>query len=200
MKKRLQNLNIDFRNILYVKFFSKKNIIKIPKDISVFFCENNVLVIKGNLCTKAIKLKTQIKIFNKKKIICITPFIINSYKRKKILLCNNTSYVTQIKHIIKKTFKQSKKKLKIVGVGYKVVVPYLVIDIPFIVLQLKLGYSHFIYVKIPKNFKVINPKPNKLFFYGFVQQKINIISFLIKSYKMPEPYKVKGIYYFHSYN
>jgi len=43
----------------------KKNIIKIPKNISVFFCENNILVIKGFLFTKSIKLKTQIKIFNK---------------------------------------------------------------------------------------------------------------------------------------
>ena len=32
----------------------KKNIIKIPKNISVFFCENNILVIKGFLFTKSI--------------------------------------------------------------------------------------------------------------------------------------------------
>ena len=63
-------------------------------------------------------------------------------------------------------------------------------------MQLKLGYSHFIYIRIPKDLLVVCPKPNKIFLYGNYQQKINLLAFLIKSYKLPEPYKAKGIFFF----
>jgi large subunit ribosomal protein L6 len=169
---------------------NKKNIIKIPKNISVFFCENNILVIKGLFFTKSIKLKTQIKIFSKNKIILVTSNLLNNSCKKINFFFN--AYVTYIKQVIKETLKQSKKKLNIIGVGYKVI---LLTYSSFTILQLKLGYSHFIYIRIPKNLIVICPKPNKIFFYGYFKQKINILAFLIKSYKMPEPYKAKGIFY-----
>ena len=174
------------------KVILKKNIIKIPKNISVFFCENNILVIKGFLFTKSIKLKTQIKIFNKTNLILITPFLLNNYKNKKLKFLSHT-YLTNIKQIIKETTKKTKKKLNLVGVGYKVII---LTNLYFTILQLKLGYSHFIYIRIPKNLIVISPKPNKIFFYGYFQQSVNLLAFLIKSYKMPEPYKAKGIFYF----
>jgi large subunit ribosomal protein L6 len=162
----------------------KKFIIKIPKTVSIFFCNNNILVIKGNCCTKAIKLKTKIKIFIKKK-----------HKIKKLKFFYN-AYLVQIKQTLKETIKKQKKKLNIIGTGYKVIVLTTTLLLPFTILQLKLGYSHFIYIKIPKDLKVICPKPNKIFLYGNYQQKINFIAFLIKSYKIPEPYKAKGIFCF----
>ena len=147
---------------------------------------------KGSLGTKSIKLKTQIKIFNKTNIILITPFLLNNYKNKKLKFLSHT-YLTNIKQIIKETTKKTKKKLNLVGVGYKVSI---LTNLYFTILQLKLGYSHFIYVKIPKDLNVVCPKPNKIFLYGYDKQKINFIGFLIKSYKMPEPYKAKGIFCF----
>ena len=80
----------------------KKNIIKIPKTVSIFFCENNILVIKGNCCTKAIKLKTHIKIFIKKKLLLISPFFFKNYEKKKLKVLYNV-YITQIRQIIKET-------------------------------------------------------------------------------------------------
>jgi large subunit ribosomal protein L6 len=173
----------------------KKNIIKIPKNVSIFFCENNFLVIKGNCCIKAIKLKTQIKIFTKKKILMITPTLLKNCDRKKLKFLYNV-YVSRIKQVIKETVKKQKKKLNIIGVGYKVFVLATKLSIPFVILQLKLGYSHFIYIKIPKDFTVVCPKYNKIFINGNHQQRINLLAFLIKSYKLPEPYKVKGIFCF----
>ena len=173
----------------------KKNIIKIPKTVSIFFCENNILVIKGNCCTKAIKLKTHIKIFIKKKLLLISPFFFKNYEKKKLKVLYNV-YIAQIKQIIKETIKKKKKKLSIVGVGYKVIVLTTNFLTPFTILQLKLGYSHFIYIRIPKDLLVVCPKPNKIFLYGNYQQKINLLAFLIKSYKLPEPYKAKGIFFF----
>jgi large subunit ribosomal protein L6 len=191
------NIKFCFSNHTYIFMkisFLKKNIIKIPKTVSVFFCINNILVIKGYSCIKAIKLKTQIQFYSKKKIIHIIPLLSKNYKKKKFKPLYNT-YLSSIRQIIKETCKQAKKKLNIVGVGYKVIVLATKKGL-FTILQLKLGYSHFIYIKIPRDLIVFCPKPNKIFFYGYNQQKINIISFLIKFYKMPESYKLKGIFYF----
>ena len=56
---------------MIIKFF-KKNIIKIPKKISVYFCENNILTLVGPLGIKSIELKTQVKFFSKKNYILVT--------------------------------------------------------------------------------------------------------------------------------
>lgn len=176
-------------------FILKKNIIKIPKTVSIFFCKNNILVIKGNCCIKTIKLKIQIKVFIKKNLLYITPFLVKNYVRKKLKILDNV-YLTQIKQVFKETLKKKKKKLNIVGVGYKIIVLNTKLSIPFTILQLKLGYSHLIYIKVPNDLIVVCPKPNKIFLYGNYQQKINLIAYLIKSYKLPEPYNAKGIFYF----
>lgn len=62
-------------------------------------------------------------------------------------------------------------------------------------LHFKLGYSHFIYFKIPKNLKIFCLKANKLFILGNSYLFVTQIAALIRSYKVPEPYKGKGILY-----
>jgi len=178
---------------MMIKFF-KKNIIKIPKNISVYFCQNNILTLVGPLGIKSIELKTQVKFFSKKNYILVTkiPF----FDKKNILENDNkklsNSYISIIKQIIQEISKKSKHKLNLIGVGYRAI---LLTSFTFTILQLKLGYSHLIFIKIPKDLTIICPKPTKIFLYGNLQQKINKLSFLIKSYKMPEPYKGKGIFY-----
>jgi len=56
----------------------KKNIIKIPKNISIYLCQNNILTFIGPFGIKSIKIKTKIKISNKKNYIAITKFSINT--------------------------------------------------------------------------------------------------------------------------
>ena len=60
---------------------------------------------------------------------------------------------------------------------------------------LKLGYSHDIYLKIPRNLEISSLKFTKLFISGFSYGKITQTAALIQSYKYPEPYKGKGILY-----
>lgn len=174
----------------------KKNIIKIPKNISIYFCKDNILTLIGPLGIKSIKLKTKIKISNKNNFIGVTQFPIDSSKisttekQKLKFLCG--TYIAIIKQIIKEITQKSKKKLNIVGVGYRAMT---VNSLNFSILHLKLGYSHQIYIKIPKSLTLICPKPTKIFIFGYKQQKINQLATLIKSYKIPEPYKGKGIFY-----
>jgi large subunit ribosomal protein L6 len=174
----------------------KKNIIKIPKNISIYFCNDNILTLIGPLGIKSIKLKTKIKISNKNNFIAITHFPIDtgniSTNEKKFCVCVCGTYVAIIKQVINEITQKSKKKLNIVGVGYRAMT---INSLDFSILHLKLGYSHQIYIKIPKSLILICPKPTKIFIFGYKQQKINQLAALIRSYKIPEPYKGKGIFY-----
>ena len=62
-------------------------------------------------------------------------------------------------------------------------------------LHFKLGYSHFIYFKIPKKLKIFCLKANKLFILGYSYAFVTQIAALIRLYKVSEPYKGKGILY-----
>ena len=83
------------------------------------------------------------------------------------------------------------KKLKLVGVSYKVYNKKLK---NFDIIEFKLGYSHSIYLKPAKNVSVVCYKSNILFIQGN-SFEISQQASIIKSYKTPEVYKGKGILY-----
>jgi large subunit ribosomal protein L6 len=83
-----------------------------------------------------------------------------------------------------------RKQLNIIGVGYRAA-----IENETNILSLKLGYSHQIFIKIPKYLKLICIKPTKISIFGNNKQKVNQMAAIIRSYKLPEPYKGKGILY-----
>jgi large subunit ribosomal protein L6 len=178
---------------MIIKLF-KKNIIKIPKNISIYLCENNILTLIGPLGIKSIKFKTKILFFSNKNSIVITQYPAENSKffnNKKLKILVNI-YNINIKQIINEISHKSKQKLNLVGIGYRA----RIIKISnILILHFKLGYSHQIYFKIPKYVFIICPKPTKIFIFGSKQQKINQLAALIKSYKIPEPYKGKGIFY-----
>jgi large subunit ribosomal protein L6 len=79
-----------------------------------------------------------------------------------------------------------KKKLNLVGVGYKC-------RIQDNVLYLKLGYSHEIEYKIPQDLNIIVTKPDQIVILGIDKEYLNQISYTIKSYQKPDSYIGKGI-------
>jgi len=80
--------------------------------------------------------------------------------------------------------------LKCNGVGYK-------INIDFIkqLLILKVGFSHLIYIKIPKNIYVCCLKNRILYIYGSNYQEITQFASIIRKHKQPDSYKGKGLVY-----
>ena len=84
------------------------------------------------------------------------------------------------------------KKLKLIGVSYKVFNKTLT---NLNLIEFKLGYSHSIFLKSPKNVSVISYKSNILFVQSDSYDKLSEVAALIKNYKMPEVYKGKGILY-----
>ena len=85
--------------------------------------------------------------------------------------------------------KKFEKKLELVGIGYRASLK------DKKTLQLGLGYSHDIEIKIPDNLDVLIEK-NIVTISGIDKQKVGEFAAKIKTLQPPEPYKGKGIRYF----
>ena len=178
-----------------MKNIKKKYIIKIPNNITVLYCKKKkILTVLGPLVKKSLKLKLKIVISKTKKLIAVSfkpfPKISNSNKKNIISLQGTT--VALIKQLILETSYVLYKKLKLIGVGYRV---FDVKNLKEQLLSFKLGYSHSIYFKIPIKSQIFCLKKTKLFVYGNSYHNITQTASLIRSYKKPEPYKGKGILY-----
>lgn len=173
----------------------KKYSIKIPKNNIVLYCsKKNILTIIGPLDKKSLKLKLNIEIVENKKIIKVmsTSLIdLSNNERKNINALRGTT-VALIKQLILETSSVLYQKLKFVGVGYRA---FEVQDFKDKLLLLKLGYSHSIFFKTPKDLTIFCLKLTKLFIYGNSYQNITQTASILRSYKKPEPYKGKGILY-----
>ncbi len=113
--------------------------------------------------------------------------------------CNNTidnfkAYHGLYRSLINKTLISVvtgfEKKLKVIGIGYKV---FLVNN----VLELFLGYSHSVKFIIPNDIMVkIESKGNVIILESLNYELLGNISAKIRNLKPPEPYNGKGIFYF----
>jgi len=175
--------------------FSKRYLIKIPKDISVLYCEKKkLLTFIGPLSRKSLQLKLKILILKPKNHIIITRlsfFGMSGNEKKKLKAVQKTT-IALIKQIILEISFVFSKKLIFVGVGYKTFPIELFKNN---ILHFKLGYSHQIYFKISNTLNVFCFKATTIFISGNSYQEVSQVSALIRSYKYPEPYKGKGILY-----
>ena len=179
-----------------MNYISKKNIIKIPKNVSVYYCDNQriIILINSSGQTKLLLLKTKI-IFDKiTRIIKITrdPFGNISNNEKKKLKAIQGTQVSTLKQLLLDMSFLFCKKLNIIGVGFRVSTTKLS---NFNLLHFKLGYSHYVYFKIPITLEIFCLKANKLLIVGNSYTAVNQVAALIRSFKTPEPYKGKGIVY-----
>ena len=80
------------------------------------------------------------------------------------------------------------KKLEIVGVGYKA-------KVEKGRLEISLGYSRTIVYDIPEGIEIVAEKPTLLTVRGIDRQKVGQVADDIKSLRLPDPYKQKGVRY-----
>jgi large subunit ribosomal protein L6 len=80
------------------------------------------------------------------------------------------------------------KQLEIVGVGYKA-------KIDKGRLEISLGYSRPISYEIPAGIEITAEKPTLLSVRGIDRQKVGQVADDIKSLRLPDPYKQKGVRY-----
>jgi len=172
----------------------KKVLIKIPVNVSVFYCKiTQFLLIKGPLGTKFIKIDVKLIINKNQGLIELKNFILTyEYKLKQKYLL---SYINHLKKILKNCFFEVSvflfKKLKFIGLGYR----FFLIDKKLNLLQLKLGYSHNVFFKVPKNIELNFYKNTVLYFKSNNYYNLNKILSKIKLNKKLDFYKGKGILY-----
>jgi large subunit ribosomal protein L6 len=178
-----------------MNYTAKKHTVKIPKNISAYYCDiRKILICTNSFTKKALILKTKLIFDKKKRIVKITrePFSgISNNEKKKLKIIQGTQ-VSLLKQMLLDISLLFCKKLKLIGVGFRVSILKI---LNRELLHFKLGYSHSIYFTIPKNLKIFCLKSNKLFILGDSYLFVTKISGLIRSYKAPEPYKGKGILY-----
>ena len=166
----------------------KKNI-KIPTNLNIDF-NKSYLIIKNKKQEVKIQIPKTLNVKQNNDLIIITPLIgikpdINIKKTKilwgtfRSILCNYIIGLSQGFKII----------LKFEGVGYRAII------LENKILQLKVGFSHLINLDIPKTINVTCFKPNILILKSYDKLQLSQYAALIRSYKLPEPYKGKGILY-----
>ena len=173
----------------------KKFNLKIPQGVlTIFSHEKKTLTVIGPIATKSMKLKLKIIINKANKILSISPlpfFQISNAKKKKINALRAAT-IAQIKHLFIESSITIFQKLKIIGVGYRIDFTE---NSKKKLLTLKLGYSHYFYVKVPNNLKLNCFTKTKFSIFGNSYYEISNLSSKIKEKKLPEPYKGKGILY-----
>ena len=156
--------------------------ISIPEQVKVAM-NGNILNIDGPLGKKSLKIDTEIfdLDINSEKKISIKPKKINDETKR--LWGMNRSLVN---NAVIGTSKGYEKTLELVGVGYRA-------SLKGNELTLQLGFSHDIKFDIPENIKITIEKQTILKISGSDKQLVGAVTSKIKSYRLPEPYKGKGI-------
>ena len=173
----------------------KKFNLKIPQNILVIFSEEKkTLTIIGPIATKSMKLKLKVTINKIKNILSVSPLPFSkiSNANKKKINALRAATVAQIKHLFIESSTTIFQKLNIVGVGYRI---DLTDDSEKKLLTLKLGYSHYFYVKVPSNLELNCFTKTKFSIFGNSYYEVSKLSSKIREKKIPEPYKGKGILY-----
>jgi large subunit ribosomal protein L6 len=80
------------------------------------------------------------------------------------------------------------KKLMLVGVGYRA-------QAAGDVLNLTLGFSHPVAHKMPAGIRVETPTQTEVIIKGIDKQQVGQVAAEVRAYRVPEPYKGKGVRY-----
>lgn len=177
-----------------MKIFKKKYYIKVPKNIKVLYCDKkNLITFIGISVTKSLNLKTKIFLIPSLSSIVVTDLPIankskiGSKKNGKKL---QGTMVAKIKQNLIEITNVLSKKLNLVGVGYRVF-PYEKFSNQ---IYFKLGYSHLLYFRIPLGLDVNCFKFTKLLLSSNNSyDSLTQTAAQIRTCKLPEPYKGKGI-------
>jgi large subunit ribosomal protein L6 len=159
----------------------------LPKSVTVEVAKDNTVTVKGPKGELTQKLDPDIKVeIVENEIIVSRP---TEQKRHKAL---HGLYRALINNMIEGVSEGYKIEQEFVGVGYKA-------EAKGQILEMSLGFSHDIHLKLPKEVKVeakTERRSNPIVTLTSVdKQLIGQVAAKIRSLRPPEPYKGKGIKY-----
>ena len=159
---------------------------KIPKNIKALVCKKTQLLVLFSMTNT-----TYFTVFIKTRSFLLkNNYLLLFYSRKWVVKNNPT--IQLVFRRISSFFKNytTKIKLELKGIGYK----FFLLERKWgVFLQLKVGFSHSLFFKLPLEIKVILIKPTLIFFIGRCFNTVMSLVTEIRNLKFPEPYKGKGI-------
>ena len=161
-----------------------KQPIKVPEGVEVTIDQNLIKISNGNKSLQREIDPSIIMEFNSdQKEISVRTSTKNKYQRSLHGL-----YRTLINNMVVGVTEGFKKKLEIVGVGYRA-------ELKGKTLVLSLGYSHQILFKSPEEIQLTAATLTSIEVSGIDKQLVGQVAAKIRSFRPPEPYKGKGIKY-----
>lgn len=159
-----------------------KNPVTVPLGVEVKFGTEEVTV-KGSLGSLSAPLCAEVGIVLENGNITFTPKNMSKHAQAmsgtlRALLNNMVVGVSQ----------GFEKKLQLVGVGYRA-------QAQGSTLNLSLGFSHPVVYTLPEGISAQTPSQNEIVIKGADKQKVGQVAAEIRGYRVPEPYKGKGVRY-----
>lgn len=159
--------------------------IDIPQGVTVDIKEDNTVVVKGPLGELTQKVAPELELNIQDGQLTLT----RPSDEKQIRAAHGL-YRSLINNMVEGVSKGYEIKQELVGVGYKATVTGQL-------LELALGYSHPIYIELPKEVSieaVTERRANPIItLKSHDKQLIGQVAAKIRSFRPPEPYKGKGV-------
>ena len=164
--------------------------ISIPAGVTVSVNDENVVSVKGpkGEMSQAVHPSIKVEIVDSEIVFTIDEQ--NDSVEMKQKQAFHGLYRSLVHNMVVGVSEGYKKELELVGVGYRVTNTGQLLD-------LSLGYTHNIYMQLPKEVKVeTKAERNKnplIILESADKQLLGQICAKIRSFRMPEPYKGKGV-------
>ena len=159
--------------------------IEIPGGVTVKVNDGNLVTVKGPIGELSQQVDPEIDV-----VVEGNQVTVNRPSDAKKHKAMHGLYRSLINNMVEGVSKGFEIKLELVGVGYRA-------ENQGQILDLVLGYSHHIYLQLPPEIKVeavTDKRSNpKISLKSHDKQLLGQVAAKIRSYRMPEPYKGKGI-------
>ncbi len=159
-----------------------KNPVTIPANVEVTIAASKVTV-KGPNGTLEQKLKSEVHLKQENNEI-----VVNSADNSKFSNALSGTIRSLVANMVKGVSTGFEKKLLLVGVGYRA-------QLNGNNISLNLGYSHPISYSVPQGINVEIPTQTEIIIRGIDKQQVGQIAAELRAFRIPEPYKGKGVRY-----
>ena len=156
--------------------------VRIPADVKVAL-ENSSIRLEGSKGKLSLNIPSGLKIEKKDDQLFLTRSQDDKQTR-----ANHGTLRAHLVNMIEGVSKGHKKELEIQGVGFRA-------QVQKNKLILNLGFSHPIEYEFPEGVKISTPQPTQIVIEGIDKALVGNLAAKIRKFKLPEPYKGKGIRY-----
>ena len=156
--------------------------IKIPTNVKII-CDELMMTVEGKFGTLQKIIPNELEIEQKDNSL-----FVNVVTQTKTTQKLHGLYRTLINNMVVGVSEQFRIKLQLRGVGYRAVLKKDLII-------LNLGYSHPVEIVVPNGILVEISQNINIKLIGCDKEKLGLFASKIRSWRLPEPYKGKGILY-----